>query len=75
MRLHQLRLRMARRGRHARSAVVIGHALRAWPTPPGVATNSADKSCDEAGELVDTTVQGRLDMLATQLIVGAVRAA
>jgi len=29
---------------------VIGHALRAWPTPLGVATNSADKSCDEAGE-------------------------
>jgi FMN reductase len=63
MRLHQLQLR------------VIGRALRAWPTPLGVATNSADKSCDEAGELVDTTVQGQLDMLATQLIVGAVRAA
>ena len=54
---------------------VIGHALRAWPTPLGVAINSADKIWDEAGALVDTTVQGQLDMLATQLIVGALRAA
>jgi FMN reductase len=54
---------------------VIGHALRAWPTPLGVAINSADEVWDDAGEMVDGTIRGQLDMLATQLIVGAVRAA
>jgi FMN reductase len=53
---------------------VIGHALRAWPTPLGVAINSADEIWDESGELVDVTIKGQLDMLATQLIMGAVRA-
>ncbi|WP_029109953.1 NADPH-dependent FMN reductase [Mycobacterium sp. URHD0025] len=46
----------------------IGHALRAWPTPLGVAINSADKIWSETGELADTTVRGQLDMLATQLL-------
>ncbi|ODR26582.1 NADPH-dependent FMN reductase [Mycolicibacterium porcinum] len=46
----------------------IGHALRAWPTPLGVAINSADKICAETGELADGTVRGQLDMLATQLL-------
>jgi FMN reductase len=54
---------------------VIGHALRAWPTPLGVAINSADEIWDEGGALVDTTVQGQLDMLATQLLAGALRMA
>jgi FMN reductase len=54
---------------------VIGHALRAWPTPLGVAINSADEIWDHTGELVDGTIRSQLDMLATQLIVGAVRAA
>jgi FMN reductase len=54
---------------------VIGHALRAWPTPLGVAINSADEIWDDSGELVDVTIRGQLDMLATQLIMGAVRAA
>jgi FMN reductase len=54
---------------------VIGHALRAWPTPLGVAINSADEIWDHTGELVDGTIRGQLDMLATQLIVGAVRTA
>jgi FMN reductase len=54
---------------------VIGHALRAWPTPLGVAINSADMIWDDAGELVDGAIRGQLDMLATQLIVGAGRAA
>jgi FMN reductase len=54
---------------------VIGHALRAWPTPLGVAINSADEIWDDAGDLVDGTIRGQLDMLATQLLVGAVRAA
>jgi FMN reductase len=46
----------------------IGHALRAWPTPLGVAINSADPVWDEAGHLVDGTVRGQLEMLATQLL-------
>jgi FMN reductase len=54
---------------------VIGHALRAWPTPLGVAINSADKSWDDGGALVDATVSGQLDMLATQLLTGALRPA
>jgi FMN reductase len=54
---------------------VIGHALRAWPTPLGVAINSADKIWDDVGDLVDGTIRGQLDMLATQLLAGAVRAA
>ncbi|MFV8174119.1 NADPH-dependent FMN reductase [Mycolicibacterium peregrinum] len=46
----------------------IGHALRAWPTPLGVAINSADKIWSETGELADGTVRVQLDMLATQLL-------
>src|SRR4029077_11461512 len=49
----------------------IGHALRAWPTPLGVAITSADQIWDDGGLLVDTTVQGHLDMLATQLLTFA----
>jgi FMN reductase len=47
---------------------VIGHALRAWPTPLGVPINSADPVWDESGELADTTVRGQLDMLASQVL-------
>ena len=46
----------------------IGHSLRAWPTPLGVAINSADKIWSETGEWADGTVRGQLDMLATQLL-------
>jgi FMN reductase len=46
----------------------VGHALRAWPTPLGVAINSADKIWDESGELIDRTVREQLDLLATQLL-------
>ena len=43
------------RRRSARSASCAAsvHALRAWPTPLGVAINSADEIWDGAGELVD----------------------
>lgn len=54
---------------------VIGHALRAWPTPLGVAINSADRIWDDTGRLDDDTVSGQLDMLAMQLVAGSVRAA
>jgi FMN reductase len=49
----------------------IGHALRAWPTPVGVAINSADQIFDTAAELTDDTVQNQLELLATQLLAFA----
>ena len=49
----------------------IGHALRAWPTPLGVAINSADQIWDDAGRLADGGVQNQLDLLATQLLTFA----
>jgi FMN reductase len=49
----------------------IGHALRAWPTPLGVAINSADKIWDESGGLIDDAVRGQLEMLATQVLAHA----
>jgi FMN reductase len=49
----------------------IGHALRAWPTPLGVAINSADEILDGMGDLVDAGVQNQLDLLATQLLTFA----
>ena len=49
----------------------IGHALRAWPTPLGVAINSADEIWDDAGGLTDAAVQDQLDMLATQVLAFA----
>ena len=53
----------------------IGHALRAWPTPLGVAINSAEPIWDESGELADTeqgrAVANQLDLLATQVLAFA----
>ena len=49
----------------------IGHALRAWPTPLGVAINSADPVWDADGELVDEAVQSQLELLAAQLLTFA----
>ncbi|MEV3905899.1 NAD(P)H-dependent oxidoreductase [Mycobacterium sp. NPDC050551] len=49
----------------------IGHALRAWPTPLGVAINSADRIWDETGVLVDESVRNQLDMLASQVLTFA----
>ncbi len=53
----------------------IGHALRAWPTPLGVAINSADPVWDPSGELADTdqgtAVGNQLDLLATQVLAFA----
>jgi FMN reductase len=45
--------------------------LRAWPTPLGVAINSADEIWDATGQLVDIAVQSQLDLLATQLLTFA----
>ncbi|MFI1464928.1 NADPH-dependent FMN reductase [Nocardia carnea] len=49
----------------------IGHALRAWPTPIGVAINSADKIWDDTGALIDTGVQNQLELLAVQVLTSA----
>ncbi|KHO24102.1 NADPH-dependent FMN reductase [Mycolicibacterium setense] len=49
----------------------IGHALRAWPTPLGVAINSADKIWAETGELAEGPVRDQLDMLANQVLTFA----
>ena len=50
---------------------VIGHALRAWPTPLGVAINSADQIWDAAGELTDDAIRNQLDLLASQVLTFA----
>ncbi|MCV7157881.1 NADPH-dependent FMN reductase [Mycolicibacterium brisbanense] len=50
----------------------IGHALRAWPTPLGVAINSAEQIWSDSGELTDGPVRDQLDLLATQLLNFAV---
>ncbi|WP_024804403.1 NADPH-dependent FMN reductase [Nocardia sp. BMG51109] len=49
----------------------IGHALRAWPTPLGVAINSAEKIWDSEGGLTDEAVGGQLEVLATQVLTFA----
>jgi FMN reductase len=49
----------------------IGRALRAWPTPLGVAINSADQIWEPSGQLADAGIQGQLDLLATQLLTFA----
>ncbi|MGE2836979.1 NADPH-dependent FMN reductase [Mycobacterium sp. SMC-4] len=53
----------------------IGHALRAWPTPLGVAINSADPIWDSSGALADTeqgkAVANQLELLASQLLAFA----
>lgn len=49
----------------------IGHALRAWPTPLGVAINSADQIWDETGGLADAAVRAQLDLLASQVLTFA----
>ena len=50
----------------------IGHALRAWPTPLGVAINSADEIWDES-RLTGRCepLQSQLDLLASQLFTFA----
>ncbi len=49
----------------------IGHALRAWPTPLGVAINSAEPVWDSDGRLVDDPVRNQLELLATQVLTFA----
>ena len=51
----------------------IGHALRGWPTPLGVAVDTSDRVFDADGAIDDAVVLGRLDLLADQ-VVGFARA-
>lgn len=51
----------------------IGHALRGWPTPLGVAVDTSDRVFDGGGAIDDAVVLGRLDLLADQ-VVGFARA-
>jgi hypothetical protein len=46
----------------------IGHALRAWPTPLGVAINSATATWGPDGSIEDQSVIGQIDCLAAQLL-------
>jgi len=50
----------------------IGHALRAWPTPVGVAINSSGAVWNDDGTITDHTVSAQLELLATQLVKGVV---
>jgi FMN reductase len=47
----------------------IGYALRAWPTPLGIAVNSAWPLLDGTGRLTDADIAGQLDELARQLMI------
>ncbi|MBN8829778.1 MAG: NAD(P)H-dependent oxidoreductase [Sphingomonadales bacterium] len=46
----------------------ITHALRGWPTPLGLAVNTAGPLFDEAGALVDPALAAQLDLAAAQLV-------
>ena len=46
----------------------IGHALRGWPTPLGVAVDTSDRVFDAEGAIDDAVVLGQLDLLADQVV-------
>lgn len=46
----------------------IVHALRGWPTPLGVAINSAGKVFDDSGAPVDKATAQQLQILAEQVV-------
>jgi FMN reductase len=45
----------------------VGHALRAWPTPLGLAVNTAEPVWDASGEPADD-LAARVEALAAQLL-------
>lgn len=45
----------------------VVHALRGWPTPLGVAINSAEPVFDSDGSVTASTVAGQLDLLGRQV--------
>lgn len=48
----------------------IVHALRGWPTPLGVAVNSAEPLCDDDGRIASARLREQLGLLARQLVGG-----
>lgn len=46
----------------------IVHALRGWPTPLGIAVNSATPLFDETGNCIDAGLSGNLQVLASQVM-------
>lgn len=46
----------------------IAHALRAWPTPLGVAVNTMNKLFDEDGVCIDAGVRSNVKIMASQMM-------
>jgi FMN reductase len=46
----------------------IGHALRGWPTPMGVALNTANRPFGPNGDCTDEHLQEQLELVATQVV-------
>jgi FMN reductase len=46
----------------------IAHALRAWPTPLGVAVNTMNELFNETGGCIDPAVRGNVKIMARQMI-------
>ena len=46
----------------------IGHALRAWPTPMGVAVNTSDAPFDQSGVCVDRRLADQLELVGQQVM-------
>ncbi|WP_428152164.1 NADPH-dependent FMN reductase [Brevundimonas sp.] len=46
----------------------IVHALRGWPTPLGLAVNSAQPLFDDAGQVLDPVLRGQIDLVAAQIV-------
>lgn len=49
----------------------IVHALRGWPTPLGIAINTAETKFDDGGECLDAGVARNLDTMGEQLVTFA----
>ena len=49
------------------------HALRGWPTPLGVAINTAESPFAEDGTIADGAIANQLDLLGQQVVDFAVR--
>ncbi|EYT81895.1 FMN reductase [Streptomyces sp. Tu 6176] len=52
----------------------VVHALRGWPTPLGVAVNTAEGAFDADGVLVDPGLRDRLHLMAAEVVGFARRA-
>ena len=51
----------------------VVHAMRGWPTPMGIAVNTAEQQpYDDVGALADWKIAEQLDAMARQLAIGCV---